>query len=129
MYQNDSLFTLAGSDLYGLLALSFCLVALTLWGAWVICGRVHWMLAVPVATVIFVAFEWVSPQIYYTYYRTIIDGLPAQSVIGAQPTVSDIVRVLAFQGPTDLSHHGRALLGWALITLGVLRLLRGYSKT
>ncbi len=66
------------------------------------------------ALVLFWLFVWLSPQIYYWYYRLIFDGLPVQSVIGTPPTPFDLIRLIGFSDRHDLSHHGQGVLGWAM---------------
>ena len=114
-YGEDSLFTLGPAQVAGVLALSALLAAVALWGV----GRARrrgQVAALAVAVVLFWAFDWLSPQAYYAYYRAIIDGLPAQWVVGwPPPGLGRVLRLLTFTGPADLSTHGRGLLGWALL--------------
>ncbi|NNK77370.1 MAG: hypothetical protein HKP40_01530 [Litoreibacter sp.] len=74
---------------------------------------------------LFYLFVWLSPQVYYTYYRFIIDGLPAQVVVKAPPFPSDVILLLAFRSDASLSFHGQGLLGWAMI---FLTLVLGWRK-
>ena len=117
MYESDSFFTLTGSGQVGLACLSLVLavgmLALTLWLAR---GRARIMSAFG----LFFLFVWLSPQVYYVYYRMIIDGLPQQWVIGA-PRWGEAFGYLTFTGPGSLSAHGQGLLGWLMIGLALFR--------
>ncbi|MEO0820358.1 MAG: hypothetical protein AAF074_08025, partial [Pseudomonadota bacterium] len=64
------------------------------------------------------AFLWLSPQVYYTYYRAIIPGLPLQVVIRSPPTPGDALGLLTFTGEDSLSAHGRGVLGWGMLVTG-----------
>ena len=59
-------------------------------------------------------FVWLSPQVYYQYYRLIFDGLPVQWVVG-RPELGEAMRLLTFTGPANLSAHGQGVLGWAML--------------
>lgn len=115
MYDGDSFFTLSGPARIGLALLSLALAAgvLGLLRVGVRRGRLPMRLIA--AAAVFYLFEWAAPQVYYQYYRLIIPGLPAQWVIGAPPSPSDIARLAAFQDKAALSEHGRALLFWACL--------------
>lgn len=67
------------------------------------------------ALFLFWVFVWASPQIYYGYYLLILDGLPVQLVVGAPPSLKDLVDLLFFSARNNLSLHGQAVLGWAMI--------------
>ncbi len=68
------------------------------------------------AALLLAAFVWVSLQVYYTYYRLIFEGLPAQWVIGWPPSL-DILRLATFTGPAKLSTHSQRALFWLLAGL------------
>ena len=127
LYENDSFFTLTLAGRIGLAVLSALLMASVLWigarsfgkinlanGAMTLAARLILALA------FFWLFEWLSPQIYYQYYRLIFDGLPQQIVIKMPPLPADIAALLAFNAKQALSHHARAILGWALIAQSLL---------
>ena len=82
MYSEDSFFTLTPMGQFGLVTVSFGLLlgvlALASWG---VKGR-RLSIRITTALAIYWLFVWLSPQIYYAYYRMIIDGLPQQWVIG-----------------------------------------------
>jgi len=120
-YEGDSFFTLSMAGQVGLLVLSVTLSLLWLVAVWVLArGRAPiWRLLLAVA--LFVSFVWASPQIYYQYYRLIIDGLPAQWVIGAPPNLGDLSQLLTFTAAPNLSHHAQGALGWSMLALAALR--------
>lgn len=112
-YVGDSFHTLSRGEQLGLVGLSVFL------GGWMI--ALVCRLTGPVrAMVLFWAFVWLSPQVYYTYYLTIFDGLPWQIVIRDPPGPTTILHLLTFRGET-LSDHGKGLLGWGLIGLALWR--------
>ncbi|MEO0862868.1 MAG: hypothetical protein AAFY65_19920 [Pseudomonadota bacterium] len=118
MYQEDSFFTLTAAQGAGLLALSFALWALAVWGIWRLqAPRLVRSLA---ALALFWLFVWLSPQVYYAYYQLIFD-VPAQWVIGRPPGPGALLRLLTFTQEASLSRHGQGLLGWSLIAMAVGR--------
>lgn len=121
MYEDDSFFTLSLPGQLGLLALSACLFLLTLAALWRIARNrpLFWRLTLTLA--LFGTFVWVSPQIYYQYYCLIIDGLPAQWVIGGPPSPRHLFELPAFRADANLSHQAQGALGWAMVTLAILR--------
>ena len=125
MYSDDSFFTLSGPGQIGLVLLSLVLFVV------VVCAMVRVGRVVPrtvallLAIAGFWAFEWLSPQIYYSYYMTQFDGLPVQNVIQSPPSPAKLFNILTFQDEFTLSAHGRAVLGWALI---IAALLSGKSR-
>jgi hypothetical protein len=119
MYRDDSFFTLSGGAQIGLALVSFLLVWVALQLVFSLTrGRPLWLRFI-LAALLFVAFVWLSPQVYYAYYRALIEGLPAQWVISAPNW--DPLHYLSFTGPRNLSAHGQGLLGWAMLALAVLR--------
>ncbi len=121
MYENDSFFTLTASGQAGLAALSLGLSVLVLWALWRGTGGRAWPLRIAIALVAFWLFVWVSPQVYYQYYRLIFDGLPAQWVIWPPRGPWEALRLLTFTKPSNLSAHGQGILGWVMIVLASLR--------
>ncbi|WP_281857156.1 hypothetical protein [Litoreibacter halocynthiae] len=121
MYEYDSFFTLTGLQQIGLVAVSVGLMLC--WGhvAWRLGAKRPLTLRIVIGVAIFVSFVWLSPQIYYQYYRAIIDGLPAQWVIGRPPGPLHILQLLSFQASANLSAHSQGLLGWLLLGLGAVR--------
>ena len=120
MYQDDSFFTLSGSGQVGLVLLSVILTILTLLAARRgTLGRPLW-LRLAIAGAVFVLFVWLSPQVYYSYYRAIIPGLPSQWVIQSSPDLFETIRLLLFQSKASLSDHGKGVLGWLIVLAVVL---------
>lgn len=119
MYAEDSFFTLSLAGRFGLIVLSVVLAALCLWIVWRVrhLKRAYRFL---IALGLFWSFVWVSPQIYYLYYIQIFEGLPWQIVVKQIPTPVFLGRVLFFSEQQNLSFHGQALLGWALLLCALL---------
>lgn len=121
MYANDSFLTLGLMGQIGLIGVSSVLTALALWIAWRATRGRAWHNRILIALGVLFVFQWLSPQVYYTYYQAIFDGLPWQIVINKPPDLRDFYDVLFFRGPTTLSAHGQGVLGWALILIALLR--------
>ena len=117
MYEGDTFFHLAPLARAGLVLLSAALAALTLGGTWLLVRRAHWPTRLLAALGAFVAFEWLSTQVYYLYYLLVFEGLPPQWVITWYPNPVAAAETLLFLGKATLSDHGRALLGWILIAV------------
>jgi len=83
-------------------------------------GKVFWI-CIPCSLALFWLFIWLSPQVYYMYYRMIIPDLPLQWVIWPPENPLTAFKYLFFQGPQNLSAHGQGLLGWWLIVAPFLR--------
>ena len=105
----------------GLFILSAVLFCIWLYGSRRLSAGKPAIMRVSIGLVLFFGFVWVSPQIYYQYYRMIIDGLPAQFVIGLPEGIGHIARLLSFQFDSNLSAHSQGLLGWALIAVAAFR--------
>ncbi len=120
MYEFDSFFTLTQWERVGLVALSCVMAAACLCGLWLVArGRV-WAVRVVVAVLVFWAFVWMSPQAYYAYYRVIFEDLPPRWVIPQAPSVAELWGHLSFTGRSTLSSHGKGVLGWCLLAVGLL---------
>ncbi|MEO9575176.1 MAG: hypothetical protein ABJ263_07370 [Tateyamaria sp.] len=120
MYEGDSFYTLTVWGQVGLVIVSiaFALAALTITRIMTVLRPL--LLRPPIWFVLFICFVWASPQGYYAYYRLVIDGLPAQSVIDAPPRPEVLVALLTFRGPATLSAHSVGLLGWAMLVVALL---------
>ena len=121
MYDGDSFFTLSALGQLGLALLSLFLGALTLWLAWLLGSGQGLVIRLCIAAFILILFVWLSPQIYYTYYMMLFDGLPIQSVIKSPPSPLALMKVLAFADRPTLSAHSKGLLGWTLLIAMGLR--------
>ncbi len=120
MYQQDSFFTLGNAGQAGLALLSLGLALLFI-GAVLYLGRGFKRVArILFALLLFWAFCWLSPQIYYTYYMLIFDGLPLQIVIGTAPSPLETLRILFFLDSATLSAHGQAVMGWVGILAAIV---------
>ena len=116
MYRGDSFFTLDSGGLIGLAVLSAVLsIAMLLLTRRLVAGR-RPIWRVLIWGLLFFLFVWLSPQLYYTYYRMIIPGLPLQRVI-PWPDLMEPVALLTFTAGESLSAHGRGILGWAMLAM------------
>ena len=115
MYRQDSFFDLTPWGQVGL-----ALISLTLFVVMVLLARrALWRFPVwfrlTGALVLFWVFVWLSPQVYYMYYRMIIPDLPLQWVIWPPRDPVDAAQMLVFSFRQNLSAHGQGILGWAVI--------------
>ncbi|MEM9045280.1 MAG: hypothetical protein AAGC81_11325 [Pseudomonadota bacterium] len=121
MYEQDSFFDLTPLGQAGLVVISATLFVLMLLAArrgfrW----RSVWLRFVG-ALVLFWLFVWISPQVYYTYYLTLFEGLPIQWVIWPPASPVEAFGLLFFQGPQNLSAHSQGLLGWSLLAISLIK--------
>ncbi len=120
LYDGDSFFTLTLAGRIGLLALSALLSVALIWASWRVGRSQRRFTRILIALALFYGFVWLSPQIYYSYYLMVFDGLPLQLVVGAPPGPDEAVRLLALQGASNLSDHGKAMLGWVMIVVAMV---------
>ena len=123
MYEGDSFFTLSWAGRLGLVGLSTLLAAVLI-AAPQAARRRSGSAAVGVTTglLAFWLFLWLSPQVYYGYYRTLFQGLSAQLVVKDPPGPAQLFSTLTFRAKPTLAAHGAGALGWALVAAGALRL-------
>jgi hypothetical protein len=121
LYAEDSFFTLSVYGQWGLAALSTILACLTLWILWRLTFKRSLPVRLLIALGLFIAFEWLAPQIYYFYYLQILENLPWQWVIGLSPPLLDLWDLLIFRERNNLSHHSRAALGWLMFVIALIR--------
>lgn len=119
MYRGDSFLTLSVVGQAGLVVLSVLLAMAMVAGIRRLVRHRRLPVRALIALTGFFLFEWFSPQIYYLYYILLI-GVPWQVVIGAPPGPGDLVDLLAFSGPSNLSAHARGALAWALLAAALL---------
>lgn len=124
MYAGDSFFTLTPGGQAGLVALSGVLGLAMVWLTWWLTRRRGIAIRLAVWAVLFVAYLWLSPQVYYFYYRLIIDGLPLQWVIGPWPDPGVIGPEL-FPARRSMAADARAALG---ITMLLAALASGLDR-
>jgi len=115
LYESDSFFTLSLGGQIGLAVLSALLFALMMYVArrWTK-GR-HIGFRIGIALALFWAFVWLSPQIYYTYYLVIFDGLPLQVVVQRPPSAAKIFGLMCFAEESNLSAHSQGVLCWGMV--------------
>lgn len=121
MYRGDSFHTLSGMGQVGLILLSGVLSLVLLGLAWRLMRGRYWALRFGIALLLFFGFVWLSPQVYYTYYLTLFDGLPWQVVVKDPPGPQALAALLTFQGPGSLSAHSQGALGWLLLVMAAVR--------
>ena len=121
MYTSDSFFTLTGPQQVGLFVLSAALLCVWLYATWRFSAGKPVFIRIGLGFALFFGFVWVSPQIYYQYYRMIIDGLPAQFVIGWPDGFGHIFRLMSFQSDANLSAHSQGVFGWALVVVAAIK--------
>lgn len=115
MYQQDSFFDLSLWGRAGVICISLALFVLfILLARALLRGRPTWLRLIG-ALGLFWVFVWTSPQAYYQFYHLLFEDLPHQWVIWPPRSPLEAVKLLVFQGPQNLSHHGQGLLGWAML--------------
>ena len=117
MYSEDSLFTLTPPQILGVLGIAIGLGALFLWLV-VRMARGPWPLRLLVGLLAALAFDWLSPQVFYEYYRLILPDLPQQIVVGPVD-VMEFSRVITFRDTPSLSTHGRGVFYAILVIVSV----------
>ncbi len=115
MYSQDSFFTLSVPGQIGLLALSILLMVVMLFLACTLFQARPRAFRLGFGLLLFWLFVWISPQIYYQYYRFLFDGLPQQWVIWPPVTLERIAELLLFKAQPSLSAHAQGALGWAIL--------------
>jgi hypothetical protein len=120
MYQQDSFFDLSQWERVGLVCISAMLAILFLFASYRLLRNKPILIRLSGALILFWVFVWVSPQIYYTYYRMIIPDLPLQWVIWPPASPVDALRMMVFSGPQNLSAHSQGILGWVLLVVPFL---------
>ncbi|MEM9761836.1 MAG: hypothetical protein AAF968_04900 [Pseudomonadota bacterium] len=121
MYANDSFWTLSPTASAGLLILSAMLAFALLAVVRGVSKTVPFYGRAPIALALWWLLLWLSPQLYYAYYWSVIPGLPVQSVIRQPPGPVSLLGLLSFNGPATLAAHSQGILGWASIAAALLR--------
>lgn len=129
-YEGDSLFTLEPIEIASVLAISTVLILAFFWLATALLVPVfsRWggsaagrIILVPPA----LALVWLllalahssSPQIYYTYYRATLDGLPPQWVIKDWIDIEAMITAARLPADGSLSIHLTGLVFWSVPVL------------
>ena len=115
MYRQDSFFDLSPWGQFGLICISTALFLAMLLICRALLSNHHALFRVGGALLLFWLFVWISPQVYYEYYRQLIPSLPRQWVIWPPEHPQTALSYLFFQGPQNLSAHSQGLLGWSMI--------------
>ncbi|MEM9276967.1 MAG: hypothetical protein AAGA76_00170 [Pseudomonadota bacterium] len=117
MYNQDSFFDLSQWGQVGLVCISTTLFIVMLFAARSLLAKRAVWIKIPAALFLLWLFVWLSPQVYYMYYRMIFPDLPLQWVIWPPESPVVALQYLFFQGPHNLSAHSQGLLGWSLIVI------------
>lgn len=128
MYEGDTFFNLSPMGRTGLALLSIGLTIAVLGAFWKWSIRFGPVVKLLSAIAFFWLFVWLSPQAYYFYYLLIFDGLPLQSVVQSPPAPSEILALISFTGPQNLSAHGKGILFWLLILIALVHTLAWRQK-
>lgn len=115
MYTQDSFFDLSPWGQVGLVVISTVLFLLVLGVAWVVLRPHGPVVRIIGALVLFWAFVWLSPQVYYMYYWIIFPSLPLQWVIWPPPGPDKPALMLVFNYRQNLSAHSQGILGWCIV--------------
>ncbi len=121
MYAGDTFFHLSPVGQIGLGLLSVFLASIYILGFIKISTRFAMIVKVPLAIVLLWFFIWLSPQIYYLYYRMIFDTLPLQWVIQTPPSILSLLEIIFFFGDSTLSAHSKGILFWLMIGACIIR--------
>jgi len=102
--------------------LTLALAGFAFWLCWrLVRGRSLWI-RILIGIVVWVAYLWLAPQVYYTYYYFLFGDLPWQRVVSWPPMPLELFDIATFTSRQNLSFHGQGLLGWGLV------LFAGYKR-
>ncbi len=121
MYADDSIHTLSTTQQIGLCFISLALLCMMVLLSLKLFKNKPVIVRIIIAIGLFYLFIWLSPQLYYAYYLLIFMDLPIQLVIKAPPGIGPLVKILTLQNSATLSNHSLAFLGWALISLALMK--------
>lgn len=139
-YPNDSLFTLSAAKAAGVVAIALTLLLGFFWvlsvglvsvapsfAGSIIRKALGVSLATGLGWTAFAVAFTLSPQVFYTYYRTIISGLPNQVVVRPSAVPERLMKALSFADSGALSAHltGIALYAVPVFCLAILGLKWG----
>lgn len=129
-YPKDSLFTLAPAQQAIVVFIALALSWAACWSGERIAARfapngpapitrrlVRFAGAAATALALYAAAYVVSPQLFYTYYRTIFAGLPAQWVIDPPRQLARLGEAALLPPADSIADHGAGVLFWTLWAL------------
>jgi hypothetical protein len=119
MYSEDSFHTLSIYGRLAVLVLSMAMLAGLFAVSYILMKGRRGAARIVIAAALFWVFVWLSPQVYYTLYGFLFEGLPRQWVVGIPPTLDELLGLITFSGRQTLSAHGKGLLFWALVLLSL----------
>ncbi|MBO6815404.1 MAG: hypothetical protein JJ891_11120 [Rhizobiaceae bacterium] len=129
MYAEDSFFHLSVAGRAGLALLSAGLATVTVILFLKVSNRFGLAVKVFTALVFTWLFMWLSPQVYYLYYRILFSDLPLQTVIGQPPDIESLLRMVSFTANQNLSDHSKGLLFWLMTAAGTCSTMRNRNRT
>lgn len=130
-YGEDSFWTLALRDRFAVAGLAAALMLLGGWVAFRVactmatrCDGLRLRVAmltgnISITLACYFGLWFVSPQIFYSYYRLIFENLPQQWVIGSSAQLDRFVVALLFEGNISLADSAAGLYFWMLLSLTV----------
>ena len=135
-YPGDSIFTLSLFGRVGLIALTVLLVLLLItlsqlksrWlqhapRTWSGSGVTMMVFDVMLTTLLFIMALTLVPQLYYSYYQLLFEGLPQQWIVKPLPLAS-IWHSVRVPREASMALHTIGLCGWWLLIVVVLSWLR-----
>ncbi len=117
MYSEDSFYTLSTYGRLAVVAVSLGMFAALLVLGYVLAKARKGVVCIAIGMFLFWIFVWLSPQVYYTLYQFLFEGLPRQWVVGSPPMADELARLIIFSDRQTLSAHGQGVLFWALMLL------------
>lgn len=114
IYAVDSLLTLNAPAAVLLVGLALTMAVFVLWLVRLVARRQIWPARLMIALVAIYLYEWLSPQVFYEYYRLLFPDLPAQWV-ARPPGPFALGRLMTFTDQANLSFYSRGVLAWAII--------------
>lgn len=118
IYAGDSLFTLNAPSAVLLVGMALTMAVLALWLVRFLARRQIWPARLMIALVAIYLYEWLSPQVFYEYYRLLFPDLPAQWA-ARPPGPFALGRLMTFTDQANLSFHSRGVLAWLFILVAL----------
>ena len=85
MYSEDSFYTLGTYGRLAVIGVSLGMFAVLLALGYVLAKARKGVVRIAIGMFLFWIFVWLSPQVYYTLYQFLFEGLPRQWVVGSPP--------------------------------------------